>query len=89
MIQLAEVKVYKMIIYQTFTLYINISETDLHYTISLYSLSNCYNVISLKLKAAKRPKIFVKRFLLTIQILTFLSHTAHMHVITFSTAGFI
>lgn len=29
MIQLAELKVYKMIIYQTFTLYINISETDL------------------------------------------------------------
>lgn len=60
MIKLAELKVYKMIIYQTFTLYINISETDLQYTISLYSLSNCYNVISLKLKAAKRSKILLK-----------------------------
>lgn len=60
MTELAELKVYKMIIYQTFTLYTNISETDLQYTISLYSLSNCYNVISLKLKAAKRSKILLK-----------------------------
>jgi len=42
-----------MIIYQTFTLYINIFETDLQCTISLYSISNHYNIIfSLKLKAA-------------------------------------
>lgn len=54
MTELAELKVYKIIIYQTSTLYIHISETDLQYTVSLYSLSNCSNVISLKLKAAKR-----------------------------------
>lgn len=34
-----------MIIYQTFTLYINISETDLQCTINLYSLSNYYNTV--------------------------------------------
>lgn len=60
MTELAELKVYKIIIYQTSTLYINISETDLQYTVSLYSLSNCSNVISVKLKAAKRSKVLWK-----------------------------
>lgn len=46
MTELAELKVYKIIIYQTSTLYINIFETDLQYTVSLYSLSNCSNVTS-------------------------------------------
>lgn len=60
MTELAELNVYKIIIYQTSTLYINISETDLQYTVSLYSLSNCFNVISVKLKAAKRSKVLRK-----------------------------
>lgn len=75
-----------MIIYQTFTLYINISETDLQCTISLYSLSNCYNTVIPQTESNQCIYDLVKRFLVT-KVLPLSSHTVDIHVIPLNTAA--
>lgn len=78
-----------MIIYQTFTLYINISETDFTVYNQFIQLKQLLQRHFSQTESSWKVWDFVKKFLVTTQILTFLSHAVHIHVIEFNTAGFV